>query len=152
MWSCWVASFGLRQFTDPAILRSRQPRRRGFGQESGGDVADHIEWHATDRCRGGPGIVEQDEQLWEREAARPARRPTRDPTMPAPHENAEQTPDDCLPQYAFTKRACQAAAPRDTAEPADQLDAELPTEMTSDDARHAHHRYWAQLKGQQPPW
>jgi enoyl-CoA hydratase/carnithine racemase len=22
-------------------------------------------------------------------------------------ENAEQTPDDCLPQYAFTKRACQ---------------------------------------------
>src|SRR6476620_4913525 len=43
MWSCWVASFGLRQFTDPAILRSRQRRRRGFGQESGGDVADHIE-------------------------------------------------------------------------------------------------------------
>ena len=39
MWSCWVASFGLRQFTDPAILRSRQCRRRSFGQESGPDVA-----------------------------------------------------------------------------------------------------------------
>lgn len=39
-------------------------------------------------------------------------------------ENAEQTPDDCLPQYAFTKRACQAAALRAIAEPADQLDAE----------------------------
>ena len=47
MWSCWVASFGLRQFTDPAILRSRQRRRRSFGQESGGDVADHVEWHAS---------------------------------------------------------------------------------------------------------
>lgn len=66
-------------------------------------------------------------------------------------EIAEQTPDDCLPQYAFTKRACQAAALRDIAELADQLDAELPTEMTSDDARHAHRRYWTQLKVKQPP-
>ena len=67
-------------------------------------------------------------------------------------EIAEQTPDDCLPQYAFTKRACQAAALRDIAELADPLDTELPTEMTSKDARHAHRRYWTQLKGEQPPW
>ena len=38
---------------------------------------------------------------------------------------AEQTPDDCLEQYAFTKRACQAAALRDIAELADRLDGEL---------------------------
>jgi enoyl-CoA hydratase len=67
-------------------------------------------------------------------------------------EIAEQTPDDCLPQYAFTKRACQAAALRDIAELADQLDAALPTEMANDDARHAHRRYWSQLKGKEPPW
>jgi enoyl-CoA hydratase len=67
-------------------------------------------------------------------------------------EIAEQTPEDCLQQYAFTKRACQAAALRDIAELADQLDVELPNEMTSEDAHHAHRRYWTQLKGQQPPW
>ena len=39
---------------------------------------------------------------------------------------AEQTPEDCLEQYAFTKRACQAAALRDIAELADPLDTELP--------------------------
>jgi hypothetical protein len=49
-------------------------------------------------------------------------------------DHSECAPDDCLPQYAFTKRACQASALRAIAEPADQLDAELPTEMTSDDA------------------
>jgi hypothetical protein len=39
---------------------------------------------------------------------------------------AGQTPEDCLEQYAFTKRACQAAALRDIADLADPLDTELP--------------------------
>ena len=65
---------------------------------------------------------------------------------------AELTPEDCLEQYAFTKRATQAAALRDIAELADPLDAELPTWFTSDRARHAHRRYWQQLKGRPAPW
>jgi enoyl-CoA hydratase len=67
-------------------------------------------------------------------------------------EVAERTPEDCLEQYAFTKRACQASALRDIAELADPLDAELPAGMTSDQARHAHRRYWQQLKGSPAPW
>jgi enoyl-CoA hydratase len=59
----------------------------------------------------------------------------------------EMTPEDCLEQYAFTKRACQASALRDIAKLADLLDRELPDGMTSDQARHAHRRYWQQLKG-----
>ncbi len=39
---------------------------------------------------------------------------------------AGQTPEDCLEQYAFTKRACHAAALRDVADLADPLDTELP--------------------------
>ena len=65
---------------------------------------------------------------------------------------AERTPEDCLGQYAFTKRACQAAALRDIAELADPLDVGLPAGMTSGQARHAHRRYWQQLKGGPPPW
>jgi enoyl-CoA hydratase len=51
-----------------------------------------------------------------------------------------------------TKRACQAAALRDIVELADPLDDELPDGMTSDQARHAHRRYWQQLKGSLAPW
>ena len=65
---------------------------------------------------------------------------------------AEQTPEDCLEQYAFTKRACQAAALRDIADLADALDQELPDEMTSAGARHAHRRYWEKLKGRSAQW
>ena len=65
---------------------------------------------------------------------------------------AERTPGDCLGQYAFTKRACQAAALRDIAELADPLDSELPDGMTSDQARHAHRRYWQQFKGRPAGW
>ena len=65
---------------------------------------------------------------------------------------AGRTPGDCLGQYAFTKRACQAAALRDIAELADPLDSELPDAMTSDQARHAHRRYWQQLKGHPAHW
>ena len=65
---------------------------------------------------------------------------------------AEQTPEDCLKQYAFTKRASQAAAVRDIADLADPLDSELHDGMTSDQARHAHRRYWQQLKGSPAPW
>ena len=65
---------------------------------------------------------------------------------------AGQTPEDCLEQYAFTKRASQAAALRDIAELADPLDSELHHEMTGDQARHAHRRYWQQLKGSPAPW
>lgn len=65
---------------------------------------------------------------------------------------AEQTPEDCLEQYAFTKRAAQAAALRDIAELADPLDRQLPDQMISDQARRAHRRYWQQLKGSPAPW
>jgi len=65
---------------------------------------------------------------------------------------AEQTPKDCLDQYAYTKQASQAAALRDIADLADHLDEELPAGMTSDDARHAHRRYWEQLKGRPAEW
>ncbi|SDO96165.1 Enoyl-CoA hydratase/carnithine racemase [Streptomyces sp. cf386] len=65
---------------------------------------------------------------------------------------AERTPEDCIEQYAFTKRACQAAALRDIAELADPLDEELPGGMTSDRARQAHRRYWQQLKGRPAEW
>ncbi len=65
---------------------------------------------------------------------------------------AERIPEDCLEQYAFTKRATQAAVLRDIAQLADPLDAELPTWFTTDNARHAHRRYWQQLKGTPAPW
>ncbi len=65
---------------------------------------------------------------------------------------AELTPEDCLEQYAFTKRACQASTLRDIAGLADPLDRELPDGMTSDHARHAHRRYWQQLKGSPATW
>lgn len=65
---------------------------------------------------------------------------------------AELTPEDCLGQYAFTKRACQASALRDIEDLADPLDGELPDGMTSEDARRAHRRYWQQLKGAPAPW
>jgi len=65
---------------------------------------------------------------------------------------AERTPEDCVEQYAFTKRACQAATLRDIAELADPLDTELPAGMTSDQARHAHRRYWQELKGRPAEW
>jgi enoyl-CoA hydratase len=67
-------------------------------------------------------------------------------------EVAGTTPQDCIEQYAFTKRACQAAALRDIADLADPLDEELPAGMTSDGARHAHRRYWQHLKGGPAPW
>jgi len=65
---------------------------------------------------------------------------------------AELTPEDCLGSYAFTKRATQAAALRDIAELSDPLDEELPDGMTSKGSRHAHRRYWQQLKGSPAPW
>ncbi len=65
---------------------------------------------------------------------------------------AELTPEDCLEQYAFTKRACQASTLRDIAGLADPLDRELPDGMTSDHVRHAHRRYWQQLKGSPATW
>jgi enoyl-CoA hydratase len=65
---------------------------------------------------------------------------------------AEIVPEDCLGPYAFTKRACRAAALRDIVELADPLDTELPATFTTDDARHAHRRYWQQLKGTPAPW
>ena len=65
---------------------------------------------------------------------------------------ADSIPADTLEQYAFTKRAAQAAALRDIADLADPLDEELPGWFTTDDARHAHRRYWQQLKGTAPTW
>ena len=46
---------------------------------------------------------------------------------------AELTPEECLAQYTFSKRACQAAAPRDIADLA-PLDTQLPAEFTVDGA------------------
>lgn len=65
---------------------------------------------------------------------------------------AGSVPEDCLEQYAFTKRAAQAAALRDIADLADALDEELPERMTADGARRAHRRYWQELKGTAATW
>lgn len=65
---------------------------------------------------------------------------------------AELTPEDCLDQYAYTKRALQAPALRDIADLSDKMDQTLPDGMTSADARHAHRRYWKHLKGGDAPW
>ncbi|MBM7367976.1 enoyl-CoA hydratase/isomerase family protein [Gordonia hydrophobica] len=66
---------------------------------------------------------------------------------------AELTPEDCLEQYAYTKRALQAPALRDIAALADPHDRDgLADGMTSDDARHAHRRYWQELKGRPAHW
>jgi enoyl-CoA hydratase len=67
-------------------------------------------------------------------------------------EVADMTPEDCLPAYAFTKRAAQASALRDIADLADPLDQELPDRMTHEQSRVAHRRYWEQLKGRRAPW
>jgi enoyl-CoA hydratase len=65
---------------------------------------------------------------------------------------AELTPEDCIEAYAFTKRATQAAALRDIADLSDPLDKALPDGMTAEGSRHAHRRYWQQLKGAPAPW
>jgi enoyl-CoA hydratase len=67
-------------------------------------------------------------------------------------EVAGSIPEDTLEQYAFTKRATQAAALRDIADLSDPLDAELPDWFVTDNARHAHARYWRELKGADPTW
>ncbi|WLW50117.1 enoyl-CoA hydratase/isomerase family protein [Streptomyces sp. YU58] len=65
---------------------------------------------------------------------------------------AGRIPEDCVEQYAFTKRALQAGVLRDIAELADPLDRELSAVMTSDRARDAHRRTWEQLKGRPAEW
>jgi enoyl-CoA hydratase len=65
---------------------------------------------------------------------------------------AELTPEDCLEQYAYTKKALQAPALRDSAALSDPQDEVLPDVMTNDQARHAHRRYWKQLKGRPAHW
>ncbi|MEU6140552.1 hypothetical protein ABZ848_09360 [Streptomyces sp. NPDC047081] len=65
---------------------------------------------------------------------------------------AGETPADCVEQYAFTRRAAQAAALRDIAELSDPLDQEPLAGMKSEGARHAHKRYWQELKGSSAPW
>lgn len=66
---------------------------------------------------------------------------------------AELTPEDCMEDYAYTKRALQAPALRDIAELSDPLDEkELAGGMTSEPSRHAHRRYWEQLKGRPAEW
>lgn len=67
-------------------------------------------------------------------------------------EIADSIPGDTLEQYAFTKRAAQAAALRDITDLSDPLDGELPRWFTTPDARHAHKRYWRELKGTEPTW
>lgn len=65
---------------------------------------------------------------------------------------AGQIPADCLEQYALTKRARQSAALRDIADLSDPLDTHIPGLVFTEQARHAHRRYWQQLKGQPAPW
>ncbi|MEN0140663.1 MAG: enoyl-CoA hydratase/isomerase family protein [Rhodococcus sp. (in: high G+C Gram-positive bacteria)] len=66
---------------------------------------------------------------------------------------AELTPEDCLDNYAYTKRALKAPALRDIAELSDALDEkELAAGMTSEPSRRAHRRYWQQLKGLPADW
>jgi enoyl-CoA hydratase len=66
---------------------------------------------------------------------------------------AGSTREDCLESYAFTKRACQAATLRDIADLADPLDQDdLPDGFVHEQSRHAHRRYFEQLKGRPAPW
>ena len=65
---------------------------------------------------------------------------------------ADSIPENTLEHYAYTKRAAQAPALRDIAELSDKLDDELPHWFTTPNARHAHRRYWQQLKGAEPTW
>ncbi|MGO9902896.1 MAG: enoyl-CoA hydratase/isomerase family protein [Solirubrobacteraceae bacterium] len=66
---------------------------------------------------------------------------------------AGSTPADCLEAYALTKRACQAPALRDIADLADPLDQnDLPDGFVDEQSRHAHRRYFEQLKGRPAPW
>lgn len=66
---------------------------------------------------------------------------------------AELTPEDCIENYAYTKRALQAPALRDIADLCDPLDRkELAAGMTSEPSRRAHRRYWEQLKGRPAGW
>ena len=66
---------------------------------------------------------------------------------------AGSTPEDCLESYGFTKRACQAPALRDIADLADPLDQhDLPDAFVHEQSRHAHRRYFEQLKGRLAPW
>jgi enoyl-CoA hydratase len=68
-------------------------------------------------------------------------------------EVAASTPEDCLEAYAFTKRACQAATLRDIADLADALDHDdLPDAFVHEQSRHAHRRYFEQLKRRPAPW
>lgn len=68
-------------------------------------------------------------------------------------EIAEMTPEDCLDNYAYTKRALQAPALGDISKYSDPRDSEgLAAGMTSDDSRRAHRRYWKQLKGTDATW
>ncbi|CAM3509092.1 enoyl-CoA hydratase/isomerase family protein [Nocardioides zeicaulis] len=65
---------------------------------------------------------------------------------------AELTPADCIEAYAYSKKALQAPALRDIAVLSDVLDQQLPDGMTSTESRHAHRRYWEQLKGRAADW
>lgn len=65
---------------------------------------------------------------------------------------ADSIPGDTLENYAYTKRAAQVTALRDIADLSDPLDDELPQWFTTPNARHAHRRYWQQLKGTEPTW
>lgn len=67
-------------------------------------------------------------------------------------EIADMTPDDCIDDYAYTKRALQAPALRDIASLSDPQDEVLADGMTSVDSRHAHRRYWETLKGRPANW
>lgn len=64
---------------------------------------------------------------------------------------ARRTQEDCMEQYAFTKRASQAPALRDIEALAGVLDTDLPRSITSADARRAHQRFWEELKGPRRP-
>ncbi|MEV8221111.1 enoyl-CoA hydratase/isomerase family protein [Dietzia maris] len=68
-------------------------------------------------------------------------------------EIAEMTPEDCLDNYAYTKRALQAPALQDIANLSDPQDEQgLAAGMTSESSRQAHRRYWKQLKGTEATW
>lgn len=67
-------------------------------------------------------------------------------------EIAEQTPEDALDDYAFSKRGLQAPVLRDIKTLSDTLDEQYADELTTAASRRLHRSYWQELKGTLAPW
>jgi enoyl-CoA hydratase len=67
-------------------------------------------------------------------------------------EVAEQTPEDAIEDYAFSKRGLQATVLREIDTLDDALDERYADELTTDASRRLHRSYWEELKGAAATW